>query len=287
MKLFLAIFCSTLMFTTAYAQSAMPVTDISMVTLDKEFAYIDGSIRPLTRRDSYDNQPHFMNNETLYWTRFSGEQTDIWQMDLNTGEQKALTSTSESEYSPTLMPDGKGISVVRVETDGVQRLWSFDLNGNTPEVILEDIKPVGYHAWIDENTLALFILGDPNMTLQLVSKGTEKTTFINADIGRSIHKVPGKNAISYTQHTENHNVIRIYDLDTGKGWQLTDTVEGAQDYVWLPDGSILMGQGNRLFRYQDKQWKLWAKFEGLGNITRLALSPDGTRLALVHGPVEG
>jgi hypothetical protein len=73
-----------------------------------------------------------------------------------------VTYTPEGEFSPAVMPDGKDISVVRVEADGTQCLWRVVDKGQKSEtsVILADIKPVGYHAWIDERTVALFVLGE-------------------------------------------------------------------------------------------------------------------------------
>ena len=39
--------------------------------------------------------------------------------------------------------------------------------------MLADVKPVGYHAWADDHTLALFVLGQP-ATLQLADTRTGK-----------------------------------------------------------------------------------------------------------------
>jgi len=266
-------------------EPAMPINDISLAKIDSQNSYVNGSLSALTKRNEYDNQPHFANNNLLYWTRYSDGQTDIWQADLNTGKQSALTKSAESEYSPTLMPGNKEISAIRVAVDGTQRLWSIDLSGQPVEIIIKDLT-VGYHSWMDNDTLALFVLGDPMMTLQIAKRSIGKAKVLDADIGRSLHKVPGKSAISYTVHRGEQNEIRIYDLNSFKSKRLVDTMKDSQDYVWLADGSILMGQGNRIFRLQEKQWKLWAEFPELGDITRLAVSPDGKKLALVHGPIN-
>lgn len=271
----------------AVEEPAMPINNISLVQLDDQHAYIDGSLKTLTKRQGYDNQPHFASDNLLFWTRHSEGQTDIWQMNLATEKKSALTKTAESEYSPTLMPGAKEISAIRVAIDGTQRLWSIDLSGQPLEILIEDLT-VGYHSWLDSDTLALFVLGDPVMTLQLAKRSSGKAKILDADIGRSLHKVPGKNAISYTVHRGEQNEIRLYDLDLSKSTPLVDTLKDAQDYVWLADSSILMGQGNRIFRLldQEQQWKLWAEFPDLGNITRLAVSPDNSKLALVHAPVS-
>ena len=53
-------------------------------------------------------------------------------------------------------------------TDKTQRLWRFDAGGDYPQVLLADVKPVGCHAWIDANTVALFVLGPPS-TLRIAN----------------------------------------------------------------------------------------------------------------------
>ncbi len=120
----------------------------------------------------YNNQPSFTSDgQSIFYTWIRDKQADIYRYDLRGGTPTEITKTPESEYSPTLMPDGQSISVVRVEADGTQRLWRFPLAGGAPSLILEKIKPVGYHLWIDDHTLALFILGKPN-TLQIADTRT-------------------------------------------------------------------------------------------------------------------
>jgi len=264
----------------------MPVTAISLVNVDNNFEFIQGSLSALTARQDYDNQPHFITNDRLLFTRHLKGQTDIWQIDLNTTQLSAVTKTSESEYSPTLMPNGKGFSVIRVEADNTQRLWRFDLNGEQPKVLLNDIKPVGYHVWLTDQDIAVTILGEKAMTLQLANRSTGKAVVVDSDLGRSLYKIKGENAFSYTVHREQQNEIRIYDIATNTSKSITGVLKDAQDYVWLSDGSILMAQGNRIFRFQDNDWALWSELTTLGDITRLAVSPDGTKLALVHGPAS-
>jgi len=281
----LSVLLCTISFAAEEPAPAMPIHDISLVKLDNQYSMVKGSFQVITQRQDYDNQPHFAADNLLLWTRYSDGQTDIWQMDLETKKQSALTTTAESEYSPTLMPGGKSISTIAVSVDSTQRLWTYDINGKAKEILIDDLT-VGYHAWLDPDTLALFVLGDPMMTLQLAKRSIGKAKVLDADIGRSLHKVPGRNAISYTVHRGEQNEIRIYDIATSKSTRLADTLKDSQDYVWLADNSILMGQNNQIYRLQNEKWNLWAEFPELGKITRLAVSADGSKLALVHEPAK-
>src|SRR5207244_289976 len=149
---------------------AVPSTDIFLADLSTSKGHMQiGRPRNITNRKGYDNQPRFFaDGKSLFYTSIREDnQADIYQYDVAKGTSRQITATKESEYSPTVMPDGKSLSVIRVEADQTQRLWSFPLAGGEPALLLEKIKPVGYHLWIDKSTLLLFVLGQPD-TLQLV-----------------------------------------------------------------------------------------------------------------------
>jgi hypothetical protein len=183
------------------------------------------------------------------------------------------------------MPDGKSISVVRVEADGTQRLWKFPLAGGTPSLILEKIKPVGYHLWVDDYTLALFVLGKPN-TLQLVDLRTGKAEVIADNPGRILRRVPHENKFSFVQKVSDQEwLIRTFDLKTRNIATVFKTFPGVEDYAWTPAGVLLMANGAKLFARKKSDWA-WVEIAdfshaGLKSITRIAVSPKGDRVAVV------
>jgi hypothetical protein len=146
----------------APAVQAPPDTEIYLAPMKTA----NGAIGPavdITNNPGYDNQPFFTpDGKAILFTsvRGSGTQTDIYKYDIAAKMIAQVTNTPESEYSPTITPAGK-LSVIRVELDAgkTQRLWQFTADGRDPQPVLETIKPVGYHAWADHQTLALFVLG--------------------------------------------------------------------------------------------------------------------------------
>src|SRR5438046_7555234 len=152
-----------------------------------------GEPKKITDFAGYNNQPFFMpDGHGILYTSIRNKQADIYRYDLRDEATTQITNTPESEYSPTLMPDRKNISVVRVEADGkTQRLWRFPLDGGAPSLILENIKPVGYHLWIDDHTLALFILGETGKSnfLEIFDTGTQKSEFVTENPGRVLRRI--------------------------------------------------------------------------------------------------
>ena len=271
--------------TGTHAQTP-PDTEIFLVELEADGSPLPASIVNITRREGYDNQPAFTSDgESILYTSRREDQTDIYRYSLSDRSTRRVTRTSESEYSPTPLPAGTGFSVVRVEPDSTQRLWRFSSNGTNPGLLLPDIEPVGYHAWVDEGTVALFVLAQPP-TLRIARLLDGGSELHAQGIGRSLHAVPGRRAISFvSKRDETDWWIEILDLETREIVPLAPTMEGAEDYVWTTDGTILMGSGSSLYALRSgaSGWHPVADFAGAGldQITRLAVSPDGRRLAVV------
>jgi dipeptidyl aminopeptidase/acylaminoacyl peptidase len=243
----------------------------------------------ITHSPGYDNQPSFTpDGAAIFFTSNRGAtQTDIYRYDIAAGTTARVTDTPEGEYSPTVTPDGQHISVIRVEADGTQRLWQFTLQGTQPELVLERVKPVGYHAWADDHTLALFVLGQP-ATLQLADTRSGNATEIARGINRSVQRVPRSGTISFVDKDEDGSLmVRELDPKTRAVTTIVTAVAGAKeaDLAWTPDGQLLMAEKDVLYGYtrDAKGWTRIADLAALGmhGVTRLAVSPKGDRIAIV------
>lgn len=269
---------------------APPDADIFLVDLSLTSQPVQvGKPVNITQRRGYDNQPSFTpdGKSILYTAMQDDGQTDIYRYDLQQKTSSPLTRTAESEYSATVTPDKAYFSVIRVETDKTQRLWKFPLSGTgEPTLVLEKVKPVGYHCWLAGDWLALFILGTPN-SLQLAHVGAGDTTRIESSIGRSLHKIPGKNALSFVhKRTATEWDIKQLDLKSNQLTTIAPTLTGSEDFVWTPDGTLLMCQGTALYQLKPGTMPTWTKladFSSLGikQLNRLAIDTEGKKLALV------
>lgn len=276
---------------------AQDVTDIYLATIaPTEDGLGLEDIRNLTARDAYDNQPAFSaDGSVLYYTRETrnGEQsqTDIWRIELQgeKSEPGPVFETVESEYSPTLIPGENALSVIRVEGDGSQKLWRMPLDGKKPSRILDSVEPVGYHAWSDDE-LVLFVLGEPH-ELQRVraDKSSNLGRVVAKDIGRALKKVPAQDAFSFVHKSVDGKKgwwIQKLDVETDEITPLIRTFDGREDFTWSPGGKLWMADGAKVFRWCPACGEGWWPVadlteHGIKTITRMAISPDGSRLAFV------
>lgn len=272
-----------------------PGTDIYLLPITAGLASLKTARpAPLSVAPGYDNQPMFSPDgaRVLFAANRDGRQIDIYAFDRASGRVTQLTQTAENENSPTFVPAGLGepggFSVVQTEPDRSQRLWRFNAAGKNPQLVLADVKPVGYHAWVEPDHLAMFILGQP-ATLQVGRVGTGKAEVVARDIGRSLHRIPGTRQVSFVQREPTAEFwIKQIDIDSRQIVPLVRGVEGSsdRDYAWMPDAqTIVMSAGTKVWSWTRGANGWTEVFDGaafqLGAISRLAASPKGDALALV------
>jgi dipeptidyl aminopeptidase/acylaminoacyl peptidase len=273
---------------------------------------IGGSALNISNSPGYDNEPSFTpdGKSVLFVSNRDGKQTDIYRYDTATKALTQLTHTPESEYSPLVTPDGKTFSVIRVEADGTQRLWRFDLDGSNPRLLLENVKGVGYQAWLDPTHVVVFIVGSNGQrnTLQLADTATGTTEMIDSNPGHGLALRAGPKSssapptLTYVCKSDPaHWVVKEFDLKTRATTVLMDALAGSEDLAWdpqttLPDRPaqrVFMAKGPQVFMFSNGQWTAVGSFTaaGIDRITRLAINPDAkhssqNRFVFVAEPVS-
>lgn len=240
----------------------------------------------ITSRKGYDNQPYFHPDKPLIYYSSANEEgrTDIIEYNYLTQYSRNLTNTSEREYSPTVTPDKQFISCIIQRDSGAQDLGKYPIAGGNPVVIINNLT-VGYHAWINDRSLLLFVLGD-TVTLHRYDIESGKDEIISKKIGRSLHKIPGLNAMCFV-HKLSENKWMIKKLHGNDAEIIVETLPGREDLTWTSDGKILMSDGKKLFYYDTHKPSGWKEITlpalPPGTITRLSVNADAGKLALVVG----
>jgi len=271
-----------------------PATDIYLLPLANGLASMNAARpSPIANAPGYENQPMFSpDGGRILFAANRGSQTDVYVFDRATGATSQLTDTPENENSPTYLPAGVGdpggFSVVRTEPDRSQRLWRFDAQGRNPQIVLSDVKPVGYHAWVDADSVALYVLGQP-ATLRIASVKRGAATIAAASIGRSLNRVPGAGSVSFVQREASGEFwIKQIEISSKAIEPLVKAVDGStdRDMAWMPDGrTILMSSGTKIFSWT-RGAPGWtevfdAAAHNLGAVSRLAVAPRGDAIAIV------
>lgn len=278
------------------ARAQLPSTDIWLAGLHADGDEIRvGRPENVTRRFGYDNQPCFLpDSRAFLYTRGDSATTEVYRFDRATGRSFQVTETPESEYSPTpFARERDGFCTVRVEGDGAQRLWHFEPDGSNPRLVLAGVDSVGYFAWIDRSTVALFVVGEPH-TLRIVDVKTGRETAVARDIGRALHRIPRSGNVSFLIHAGDSDpplyVFWTWNGSDRRSESLIPAVGAGQDAAWIDD-TLIMADGSKLFRARPFEGPAWSEIvdlgaHGIAGITRVAVSPDHRWIALVAAPLQ-
>lgn len=271
--------------TTAQTNTDIYLMDINLQDYNLNYK----NLTNVTDRDGYDNQPHFSadGSHLLFSSIRKDKQSDIYKYDLETGETIQITDTEESEYSPTYYDKEKYISTVQQDWDKTQHLMSIEVKSNKKKIMLSRQKRIGYHAWLSKRDIALFIVGEPHKLAKAKKRG-KKATVIDEKIGAALYKVPGKRAVAYQFFEDSTQcLIKEFQLRRRAAKTICECLEDAVSFIYLKDGNIISGTGNKLYIFDKKRaakgWIPIADFSDFEDFDfyRIAINQQETKMALV------
>ena len=259
-------------------------------TLDDQVMNISG-LKNISNNPGYDSQPFFTNNKQLLYAGTQNGQTDIVMYDLTTNTSNVInTTTPGGEYSPKQIPGSKDIAAVRLDPNGLQRLYSYNqtyIPQGASRMLLDTLE-VAYFAFFDSSRIVASILGTNQLNLVVANLKTKQVTPYIENSGRSIHNIPQSTSVSYTLSNEDKNMdVYILDLDQGaESFFVCQLPVGVQDHCWINDNQLLLGSGSKIYLYDmfgSQQWKEVADLSeyNISDINRITVNSQGNKIALV------
>jgi hypothetical protein len=265
----------------------MPETDIWLFKLEKKenvFTYTN----PLniTHRAGYDNQPTFSldGKSILYVVIDSTKQAEIYQYNISKKTYINLTKSDVSEYSPTILPNGSGFSCVVVEKDSAQRVWKFNLDGKFHSIAHEGTDSIGYHTWLNMDTLLYYKLTNPH-SLRVLNIKTNVDHWLCDYPTRAFKKIGNSSQFIYAIKDSVHTEFRIYNSTLRESKIYTTYPSANEDFIWHPELGLIKSENADLMRYNEQasKWELLFSFTNLGikKITRFVFDSKTKQLAIV------
>lgn len=270
------------------AQAQVPETDLWLFSLEKR-ENIYQAVNPLniTNRAGYDNQPAFTTDgKSILYVSIRGDgQADIYRYDIKSKLQTNLTKSKVSEYSPTILPDESGFSAVVVEADSAQRVWNMSFDGSFMRFASDVTDSVGYHAWLNADTLLYYKLTEPH-SLHALNLKTGKDVWICNNPSRAFRKTGKGSQFIYAIKADNALEFRIYKPATRESRVYASYPSLNEDFIWHPELGLVKAENAELLRFNEKsgKWETLFSFAGAGikKITRFAFDPKNKRLVVVN-----
>ena len=242
--------------------------------------------RNVSNNDGYDNQPSFYNDNLLAFVSTRNNQTDIATFNIRDNKVSFINSTPNGgEYSPIKIPNSEDVSAVRLDNDGKQRLYRYNIKTGESTELIKDLV-VAYYMWFDESTVISAVIENNGLNLFVTDINTQKSRKYATNVGRSLHKIPNSKLVSFVSKEDDKWLIKSLNPLTGETKIITQTLPNIEDMCWLINGCILIPSENRIYTFnpkKDSQFSIFKDFEddNLQKITRITSNEIGTMLALV------
>jgi hypothetical protein len=275
----------SLMIKGHYLYAQLPGTEVWLfdISAGKGTVSLENG-KNISSHKGYDNQPSFSEDgKGLFYTSEAKDgQTEIMYYQLDSTQIKQLTHTPESEYSPR-GSNQNTFKCVRVDKDSSQRIYNYKLSKRSPTLLYPKSDSIGYFDEADW-TLVYFKITKPP-TIWLADDGKE--FLLSPNPGRCIRTEPNKSKVWFTLNTSGSHLLLTAE---GKNVSLITTLpDSAEFFDFWDEYTLIISTKNGLKLFGIKTTSETETQtdiplpEGiiLTNISRIALSPDKRKLAIV------
>lgn len=279
-RLFILLFASGFL-----SLSAQPNTEVFLFDVKVEngkYTFTNG--KNISNNEGYDNQPSFVNDNQILFASTRNGQTDIASYYDNYSSKTWINFTEGGEYTPLKIPNKNAVSAVRLDKDGKQRLYSYNLSNGESTELIENLV-VAYYTWYDKNTVVSAVIENDNLNLYTSNLKEGWNRKYATKVGRSFHKIPNSNLVSFISKENDIWTIKSLNPNTGNTKVLANTIEGVEDMCWVINGDMLMAKGSKLYKLtlnRDNNWKEIVDLSGYGitKISRITTNSISSKLLI-------
>ncbi len=273
-----------LIYNVALAQQ--PNTDVWLFPLRTEKNVLQ--LKPgvnITNREGYDNQPSWdTNDKRIFFVSVKEDkQSDVYFYDLGKKKITQVTKTIESEYSPTLIDNGKKLACVVVEKDSAQRVWTYDTQTGAMLQPLFNEDSIGYFTLLNKDSVLYYKLTNPH-SLRAHQLSTKKESWLANHPVRGFKKV---NAYTFVYGIKDSSSVKFYQYDARiqKASIVCEYPSVSEDIIWHPTLGLLKSEEAIILKWDTVQqkWETLLDFKpfGIKRISRFTFDSKTKNIVVV------
>ncbi len=263
-----------------YSQTNTEIFLFDLSVTNDNYKFTNG--KNISNNEGYDNQPSFVNDNQILFSSTRNGQTDIIDYRSNYDSKTWINFTEGGEYTPLKIPNKRAVSAVRLDKDGKQRLYAYNLSNGESTELIKDLV-VAYYTWYDDNTIVSAVIENDSLNLYVSNLKDQSNYRYQKNVGRSFHKIPNSQLVSYISKENKQWTIKSLNPTSGATKVLANTIPEVEDMCWVINGDILMGKGSKLYKLtlnKDNDWKEIADLSeyGITKISRITTNSISNKL---------
>ncbi len=177
------------------------------------------------------------NGKSVLYSLTTGANTDLYQMDIASGQSKRLTSTPAIETAPSYSPDGSKI-VFESDRSGTQQLYIMNASGGAAQRISFGQGRYGTPVWSPRGDLIAFTKqANGRFHIGVMrTDGSEERLLTASFLDEGPTWSPNGRVVMFTRETQGSNgESALYSVDiTGRNLKRVPLRDGASDPAWSP-----------------------------------------------------
>lgn len=177
------------------------------------------------------------NGQTVVYSLTQGSNTDIWAMDIDSGQTQQLTSAPSIETAPSYSPDGSQI-VFESDRSGTQQLYVMSASGGEARRISFGQGRYSTPVWSPRGDMIAFTKQNAGRFHIGVMRtdGSEERLLTASFLDEGPTWAPNGRVIMFARETQGaQGSSSLYTVDiSGRNLKRVRTPEGASDPSWGP-----------------------------------------------------
>lgn len=210
--------------------------------------YDGQNLKKLTNDDSLNILPRWSpDGKEIIYTSYRRNNPDLYILSLESGQRKALSQKRGLNSAASFSPNGKEI-VLTLSNQGAPNLYIIDRAGNVVRRLTKGKSAETSASFSPDGRKIVYVSDKPGWPQIYIMNVDGTNAERVSDSGYCDAPVwsPTGDKIAYSRGTQRgqHNIV-IYDIPTGRTFQLTDNAGNNENPSFSPDGRFVVFTSNR------------------------------------------